>query len=115
MVLGNGENKVGYRALIDSGADYNIFPGALANTIDLTFDEKYVREFSGLGGAKIKAYGTDVDLEIGGVRFKTKVYFSPDLPKSGRAVLGQIGFFDHFRVKFEYDIKNIELTPVRRR
>lgn len=112
VVLINGENRVGYRALVDSGADHNLFPGVVADVAGLTFDGKDVLEFTGIGGAKVKAYGAETELEIGGVRFRAKVYFSAKLPENGRAVLGQVGFFDKFRVKFEYDKKELEVTPI---
>ena len=41
-------------------------------------------------------------LEVGDVKYSCETAFSYDIAKFGYGVLGQVGFFDHFSVEFNY-------------
>ncbi|HEY4505866.1 MAG TPA: hypothetical protein VJJ24_00175 [Candidatus Paceibacterota bacterium] len=42
-------------------------------------------------------------------RYNTQIGFSYDIARHGYAVLGQRGFFDRFKVTFDYQIKSLEI------
>lgn len=107
-------NSVSYEVLIDSGADECVFDTEIAKILRLPLSEDKEKSFGGIGGDEIKAYRQGIEMGIGGVSFVTEVYFSPDLSKVGYGILGQKGFFDHFRVRFVYSKKTVEITEERR-
>lgn len=98
-----------YLALIDSGADFNIFHSDIAKILGI--DLSKIKRSITFGGIREGSIGTGyfVDLEIGvdGEYIKTPTVFSPDVSENGYGVLGQQGFFSHFGVEFEYSLKNI--------
>lgn len=101
-----------YAALIDSGADFCIFDAGIGEYLGLNIKSGIEVQFGGiqsLGGAK--AYIHKVDLEIGGIQFKTEVGFSYDISKNGYGIVGQKGFFDKFIVKFDLQKEDLELKP----
>lgn len=101
-----------YAALIDSGADFNIFDAELGEYLGIDVKSGIKELFGGVqerGGAE--AFLHKVDLNIGGWDYKTIVGFSYDIAKHGYGILGQQGFFDIFVVKFDLVKEEIELKP----
>lgn len=109
----HNDQLVIYEALIDSGADLCIFPGDLVEALGIDLKDGKEMEFGGITGTPAKGYVHGVELRIRGDKYKTACVFSDEIADYGYGILGHLGFFDHFRVKFEYDIKNIELTPIK--
>jgi len=107
-------SSVGYEVLIDSGADECVFDAEIAKVLHLPLIEEKEKSFGGVGGSEIKAYRQGIEMGVGGASFVTEVYFSPDLSKLGYGILGQKGFFDHFRVRFIYSKKTVEITEEKR-
>lgn len=99
-----------YEALIDSGADHCIFHAEIAELLNIRLEDgkKYV--FGGIGGSGLVGYIHPATLTIGGHSFDTEVVFSFDISQSGYGILGQTGFFDHFRIRFIYAKKLVEVT-----
>jgi hypothetical protein len=89
--------------LVDSGADDCLFHASLAGLlgIDLKSGEKKV--FNGIAeGHPIEGYLHTVELQPYGMSDKAEVgvYFTEANGISG--LLGQTGFFENFKVSFEY-------------
>lgn len=103
-------NSVGYEVLIDSGADECIFDTEIARILHLPLNEEKEKSFGGISGGEIKAYRQGIEMGVGGVSFVTEVYFSPNLSRMGYGILGQKGFFDHFRVRFIYTKRIVEVV-----
>lgn len=104
------DKSVRYEALVDSGADINIFDADIAQIlgIDLTSGEKST--VSGITGVGEPYYIHKVDLRIGGHIFKDiRVGFLKEIGAYGYGVVGQNGFFDLFIVKFDLKKKEVEL------
>jgi len=108
------DNVLAYEALIDSGAGFCIFHAELAPILGIDLKSVKPEEFGGIVAGGV-GYVHTVEFRVKGDRYETVCAFSEDINDDGYGILGHIGFFDHFRVKFEYDKKNIELTPVRRK
>lgn len=100
-------------ALIDSGASANLMSAQVAEAIGIPdLDSGEMRSFYGISNQRAVSYGHEVWLRIGGHRFKSKVFFSPDVgPET--VLLGMEGFFDHFVVILDRAGETIELKPVR--
>lgn len=101
---------VGYQALIDSGADYNVFDGGVAQVLGIRLTSGHKRQIAGIGGSKIKGYEHRVVLRVGDSQYSAKVIFSKEIPQHSFGVLGNQGFFDQFNVNFNYRKKFIEVV-----
>lgn len=107
----NKNKRVRHYSLIDSGADFCIFHGGLGEEIDLKVKSGKKLTFFGIGdskGTKLTAYFHDIEMEISGWKFPCYAGFSYDLDIP-YGVLGQVGFFNLFRVQFDYGKQRIEL------
>lgn len=101
-------HSVHYEALIDSGADFSIFPIEIAQKLGINLKKEDTICFSGLGDEFIEGFKSRIILRIGKLEFKTNVVFANLSGKSG--ILGQNGFFDLHKVKFSLLQKEIEIT-----
>ncbi len=107
--------QIGYEALLDSGADWNIFHSVIGEIIGIDVPNGKREEFGGIGGGQFTAYFHDVTLYIGGWPMKVSCGFSADIPSPDRqsyGVLGHVGFFDHFMVRMETSKKEIEIKRI---
>ncbi len=101
---------IGYKALLDSGADINIFPAEIAEILGLDMQSGKLYKFGGIGSAGHSSYVHKVNFIVGGsIKYETECAFSYEISKIGYGVLGQKGFFDHFVIKFDYSKKEIEI------
>ena len=108
------DKKLRYAALIDSGADFCIFDGAVGEQIGVDVRSGPKEIFGGIqerGGAE--AFLHEIVLNVGGWDYKTVVGFSYDIAKHGFGVLGQKGFFDIFSIKFDLAKEDIEIKERR--
>ncbi len=96
-------------ALIDSGADATVLAATFGKEIGLDVRKGEEAKLSGLGGKAIRAYFHEIILEVGGNKVGSFVGFT--YSKGVAAILGQIGFFDKFKVVFDQKKEAIEITP----
>jgi hypothetical protein len=109
------KKELRYLALLDSGADFNIFHSDIAGLlgIDVTKAKK-TTPFKGIGSdSESRAAVFDIDLGIEGTFFTSMVLFSDAIGDSSYGVLGQQGFFNHFDITFRYNLGQIELDEQR--
>lgn len=109
-------NKVEFKylALIDSGADFNIFHSDIAKIlkIDLSKFKKSI-SFGGINSnAEGKGYFTSIDVGINEKFINTPVVFSNEISNNGYGILGQQGFFNNYKVSFNYRSKEIVLEDI---
>jgi len=110
IILLKGEKFVGYPVIIDSGADYNIFHAEVADILGINLTKGDNRDIFGLGNQKIKGYEHNIQIKIPGLKtYTTAAVFSKKIPEHAFGVLGNTGFFDHFKVVFDYKKKIIEV------
>lgn len=100
--------KVRYEALIDSGADFTILPIGLMSVLNIDIKNCRKVNFSGVGGEIINGVITKIALGIGECNYLTNVVFAEISGAIG--ILGQLGFFDFFKVTFDLKKKEIEVT-----
>lgn len=88
------------QALIDSGADYNLFPTEVANIIGIRLTKGVLKIIEGIGDKRIKTYRhLGVKMFVEGYSFETFIDFSHEIKVP---LLGQQGFFDKFK-KISFD------------
>lgn len=106
--LRHDSTLVEYRALIDSGADFNLFHGEIADILDIDLSRMRKQYIGGVGGSTI-GYPYFLDICVNKAFHKAQVIFSYDIPLKGFGLLGQIGFFDHYIVEFNLTKKMVVL------
>ncbi len=100
-----------YHALIDSGADFNLFPADLAVIFGIQLGRSNTERISGIGGdATAYPYIFDIGVDQHTL-FRAPVLLSPDISLN-YGIVGQAGFFDQFIVEFTYQTKQIALTAL---
>lgn len=107
----SGEKKVRYEALIDSGADECIFDAQLAEILGIKLRKGERRIVGGITGVEQPYYLHPVTFSVGDSEIDLKIGFMPNMPDFGYGVLGQIGFFENFVVRFDYSKLEVELFP----
>lgn len=93
--------KISYplNALVDSGADRNLFPAELGESLGIEIKKGKKVSIGGIGDVEIKAYTARVSLFIYTYKFETEVDFSY---QHQRPILGRNGFFNLFKsIKFK--------------
>lgn len=101
-------------ALIDSGADFCLFNVEIGRQIGIQIEKGKPFKFFGIEGSFINAYIHQIELQIIGIEHSITIPVAFTDSRGVFAVLGQEGFFDNFRIKFERDHNTIEITPVKR-
>lgn len=100
-------------ALVDSGADRSLFSIEIGKYLGLNFSKSKGELFGGIGKDRVLVHNQEISLEIIGLAAKIKITAGFMSQTNIPAILGQEGFFDNFRVKFERDNDIIEITPIK--
>lgn len=96
-----------YEALIDSGADFSIFPVEIAKKLEINLKKARKIYFSSATGDLVKGVISKIKLDLGKGTFGTEIVFADLAEQTG--ILGQYGFFDKFIVKFDLGKEEIEI------
>lgn len=91
--------------LIDSGADFNLLPARIGESLGLSIKKGDKVTHMGIGSIGITAYSHPVKIYLGNYSFKTTVDFSYNhkIP-----LLGRYGFFRYFK-KVTFHEKELRL------
>lgn len=109
ILLMHGNKSIKYEVIIDSGADFCIFHAEMAHILGIPVDHEKRMIFHGTGGVPQTAYFHQIQIEIGGRAMDLYCGFSPDMKSLPYGILGQTGFFDQFKIEFDYIHKKVEL------
>ena len=108
IVLRYQSKKCKIFALVDSGADYCLFPKDVADLLGINVKEGPRLLITGIGGGQIPFYFHEIDILLDKFSIKTHAGFATTgIGTSG--LLGQRGFFENFVVTFDYKNSCIEL------
>jgi hypothetical protein len=94
-------NSVNTPALIDSGADFNLFPMGIAESLGIKLNLDKPITFNGVGSEmpSMTGYMAVIDLMVFSkgehISFSTPITFTNEIPSNGISLLGEFGFFDH--------------------
>jgi len=102
-------------ALVDSGADRCLFDAQIGREIGLEIEKGKKEIFSGVEGGEVVAYLHKIKLQITGIDKIVEIEAGFTDAPGIFAILGQDGFFDAFRIRFEKDHDIIEIVPVVKR
>ena len=102
QTLDGGE--IGYSAIIDSGADYCLFHGVIGEQLGLDVKKGKALSFYGTGGRKQTAYFHQITFSLDETQITAQIGFCYGIECLSVGLLGQIGFFDRFKISF--DLKN---------
>lgn len=105
--LKNGGRSLRYEALIDSGADFSIFPTEIAKKLEINLKKRKKIYFSSATGELVQGIINKIELGIGEETFEIFIVFADLAEQTG--ILGQYGFFDKFIVKFDLIKEEIEI------
>jgi hypothetical protein len=113
ITVGHEGSEEAYLTLVDSGADINVFSASLANDLGIDMEKGSPLTVRGATGEAETFYMHPVTITVGGVTFETEAAFAdiPHLELAGLA--GQRGFFDQFKVTFNFREGEIDLTEPR--
>ena len=107
--------SVKYHALIDSGADINIFHKEIGDILDIDIEKGRHGLVSGVVQTEPQDYFFhSVTIKVGGWEYTTEVAFMPSLSKNGHGLLGQKGFFNLFKITFDNKHQDIELKEIQK-
>ncbi len=89
-------------ALIDSGADVCFCADLIGTWLGIQLNKINEEvKFIAANGEDFKTKPAVVRLIINGISYDCKLYFTDVLPPHIPIILGQMGFFDRFRVTFD--------------
>ena len=98
-------------ALVDSGADVCFCSEDIAFWMGSRDSKsKEHKEFVTANGGKFIAYKEKITLIACDKSYNCPFFISKELPKQTPIILGQLGFFDHFKVIFDLPNKLINIT-----
>jgi len=103
-----GKQSIPYEVLVDSGADLNIFDEQIGELLGIDIKAGAAQHVSGITKGSEVYYLHNVHMAVGGHQFKTKVGFKK-FNRLGYGVVGQKGFFEFFKVTFDYLKETLEL------
>ncbi len=99
------------RGLIDSGADICLGSHELAVWLGLQFDGQEEKiTITTANGTTTDAVKKSVLLTTEAGQYHCPFFFAEGIPPDAPPLLGQQGFFDHFRVCFELRTNTFEIT-----
>jgi hypothetical protein len=111
VVLKNGNTRIGYEVLVDSGADLCIFDAEIGEALGLDVKKGKPKEVFGVGGKASVYYLHKVEIDVGGWVYKIEAGFMHNV--AGRimpyGIVGQNGFFDNFVIKFDLLKEDVEI------
>lgn len=97
-------------ALVDSGADFSVFDGELSYLLDLDLTKLEQINLNGVAGSAV-GYLAHIEIGMNDTFFPVPAIFSFDFsPKGFGGIIGQIGFFDTFKIQFDRANREIHLA-----
>ena len=93
------------RALVDSGADSNVFPSQFAKEIGLDYKKGKAEQVTGIGDKHSLVYVNIVKIRLETKEFETVIKFGEEIRIP---LLGRDGFFNYFK-KVSFSVKEREI------
>ena len=97
--------------LVDSGADYCIFPPECAESLGLDYVSFPTETAYGIGEDQQIRFGRVVLEVVGFGAWEIYAGFSESWRGRGFAMLGQLGLFDRFKITFDAQRRRFEVVP----
>lgn len=105
------DKRIRYEVLVDSGADICLFHAEVAEALGIDLKKCKPNIVTGVGGKSSQYFLSNLDMEVGGWKYKIEAGFLPDI--GGRSapygIVGQKGFFEFFKIVFDRTGEDIEI------
>ena len=114
VALSHGGPERKFLALVDSGADQITMPAAIAHALGIDRAACLPRSLMGITMERVPGFVAHLDIRVQNFPESVNVpviFIDTDVP----VLLGQEGFFDRYRIKFEKDHDTFEIAPAPRR
>lgn len=112
LIGNNGSQKV--LALLDSGADYSLFDYDLAIAAGIDVASGQDDKLTGIGGETQGKRLDKINIKVQDINNAVKIPACFIKNFSAGALIGQEGFFDQYKIKFEKDHDSFEIVPVKK-
>lgn len=96
--------------LIDSGADVCFCSKEIASYLGVREKGKEKFTFITANGTSLPTFLETLTIYVGGKNYDCSFYISEKLPPETPIILGQLGFFDHHKISFDLENKEIEIV-----
>jgi hypothetical protein len=98
------------QALIDSGADVCFCSDFIAAWLGINLNEvKNKQTFTTANRTTFTTKKAPLTIVVAGKSYETTFYFCDSLPRHTPIILGEIGFFDNFKIEFDWKNTSIRL------
>ena len=97
-------------ALIDSGADVCFCEKNIGLWLGAKLSKGETKTFTTANRGGFEAIKDTLILYVCGKRYECPFYFTNSLPRETPIILGQLGFFDHFKITFDLKNKEIDIN-----
>lgn len=114
VTLYNGDKSIKGLALVDSGADKSLFNVEYAEEIGINLTNARTEDFIGIGGRKIPCHIAEVEIQVKHLDRKCKLEVGFIESENVSMLLGQEGFFDQHRIRFEKDHDTFEVISLKK-
>lgn len=111
VVLINGARRISTAALLDTGSDNTLINKQFGKQLGIDFTNCEESQATGIGGVTKKTWVAQIDIEVENLlnsRRTVNVQFI-DSPTVG-VLLGHVGFFENFVVRFDSSVGTLEIT-----
>lgn len=95
--------------IIDSGSDVCLCHKNIGIWLGLNFKKEDRVKLKAANNQDFFTHKAKVILYVCGLRYECPIYFTDELVKNYPVILGQIGFFDRFKVCFDLKSREIEI------
>lgn len=102
LALQNGQNRLSCYGIVDSGADYCLFPRSFMQPLGLDPLTAPLDTTAGVGSTNLPTHFCNVVIDLGVIQFPVYAGFTTGMDSLGIGLLGQAGFFERFKIAFDY-------------
>jgi hypothetical protein len=104
--LVSGNKVLTCYAMIDSGADYCVFPRSFMLSLGIDPLTSPMEMTAGVGTEGVPTHFANISIDLQGlIRFPVLAGFTAGLDPLALGLLGQVGFFDRFNLEFRLSEK----------
>lgn len=111
-VFGPRDSKT-FVALVDSGADNCLFNAEVADVLGIDLSDAKRRNLTGITGTMEGYYLDEIKIKVDGMDKPVEIPVCFIKSPTVGLLLGQEGFFDRYRIKFEKDHDTFEIIPTK--